>query len=218
MGDCATIVHRPMKDDISLLFTMADKDGDGMLSADEFWDVLERVRERYPQISIYLKRKTFRDLLQDAHPECDEEKGGRGRNSTVRISIREFERALGQVDSQMTSYPATAQVAAQQGEYLAQCFNKLQDKKAQPEGPPRVRGTGYHRFQPFVYQHLGQFAPLGTGVAGAELPGDWVNVGRSSQWLWYSVYASKQVSWRTRCLVVFDWSKRFFFGRDSSRM
>ena len=68
------------------------------------------------------------------------------------------------------------------------------------------------------YRHLGQFAPLGGGKAGAELPGDWVHSGRSSQWLWYSVYASKQVSWRTRALVVFDWTKRGIFGRDSSRM
>eukprot|EP00897_Mesotaenium_endlicherianum_P008037 jgi/Mesen1/7261/ME000373S06338 len=25
------------------------------------------------------------------------------------------------------------------------------------------------------YKHLGQFAPLGSGEAGVELPGDWVN-------------------------------------------
>ncbi|KAF8772210.1 hypothetical protein HU200_006007 [Digitaria exilis] len=45
------------------------------------------------------------------------------------------------------------------------------------------------------YKHLGQFAPLGGEQAAAELPGDWVSMGHSTQWLWYSVYASKQVSW-----------------------
>lgn len=39
------------------------------------------------------------------------------------------------------------------------------------------------------YKHLGQFAPLGGEQAAAELPGDWVSMGRSTQWLWYSVYA-----------------------------
>jgi len=39
------------------------------------------------------------------------------------------------------------------------------------------------------YKHLGQFAPLGGEQAAAELPGDWVSIGRSTQWLWYSVYA-----------------------------
>jgi len=39
------------------------------------------------------------------------------------------------------------------------------------------------------YKHLGQFAPLGGEQAAAQLPGDWISIGRSSQWLWYSVYA-----------------------------
>jgi len=39
------------------------------------------------------------------------------------------------------------------------------------------------------YRHLGQFAPLGGEQAAAELPGDWVSMGHSTQWLWYSVYA-----------------------------
>ncbi|KAK4799347.1 hypothetical protein SAY86_024712 [Trapa natans] len=68
------------------------------------------------------------------------------------------------------------------------------------------------------YKHFGQFAPLGGEQAAAQLPGDWVSIGRSTQWLWYSIYASKQVSWRTRILVMFDWGKKFIFGRDSSRI
>ncbi|XP_042495061.1 external alternative NAD(P)H-ubiquinone oxidoreductase B3, mitochondrial-like [Macadamia integrifolia] len=68
------------------------------------------------------------------------------------------------------------------------------------------------------YKHLGQFAPLGGEQTAAQLPGDWVSIGHSSQWLWYSVYASKQVSWRTRSLVISDWTRRFIFGRDSSRI
>lgn len=122
-----------------------------------------------------------------------------------------------QVDSQMKSGPATAQVAAQQGEYLALSFNHMA-MGSPDEGPIRVRGGGRHRYHPFRYRHLGQFAPLGGETTAAELPGDWVSIGRSTQWLWYSVYASKQVSWRTRALVIFDWTKRFVFGRDSSRM
>lgn len=106
---------------------------------------------------------------------------------------------------------------------------------------------------------MGQFAPLGGEQTAAQLalPWDWVSIGRSSQWLWYSIYAryfhaaklnlsrirvcfqswvittfaliidsfimncklySKQVSWRTRTLVVSDWGRRFIFGRDSSRI
>lgn len=39
------------------------------------------------------------------------------------------------------------------------------------------------------YRHFGQFAPLGGEQTAAQLPGDWVSIGHSSQWLWYSVYA-----------------------------
>ena len=41
----------------------------------------------------------------------------------------------------------------------------------------------------YRYRHLGQFAPLGGEQTAAQLPGDWVHVGHSTQWLWYSVYA-----------------------------
>lgn len=41
----------------------------------------------------------------------------------------------------------------------------------------------------FRYKHFGQFAPLGGEQTAAQLPGDWVSIGHSTQWLWYSVYA-----------------------------
>jgi hypothetical protein len=41
----------------------------------------------------------------------------------------------------------------------------------------------------YRYKHLGQFAPLGGEQTAYQLPGDWVHVGHSTQWLWYSVYA-----------------------------
>lgn len=43
----------------------------------------------------------------------------------------------------------TIQVAAQQGKYLAKCFNRMEEAEKNPEGPLRFRGTGRHRFQPF---------------------------------------------------------------------
>lgn len=41
------------------------------------------------------------------------------------------------------------QVAAQQGNYLAKCFNKMKICEENPEGPLRMRGSGRHRFHPF---------------------------------------------------------------------
>lgn len=209
LGDCASVDQRKIMDDISTIFEAADKDNSGTLTLKEFQDVIEDILVRYPHVELYLKSHhmmDLTDLLRDAE------------GNEMEVDIEGFKSALSHVDSQMKSLPATAQVAAQQGTYLARCFNHLEDCKSNPEGPRRFRGSGRHKFLPFRYKHFGQFAPLGGEQAAAELPGDWVAMGHSTQWLWYSVYASKQVSWRTRVLVVSDWLRRFIFGRDSSRI
>ncbi|KAK6134772.1 hypothetical protein DH2020_031481 [Rehmannia glutinosa] len=208
LGDCATINQRKVMEDISAIFSKADKNNTGHLKVDDFKEVIKDICERYPQVEIHLKKKQLKNFLQllknsDANDE---------------LNIEKFKLALSEVDTQMKNLPATAQVAAQQGTYLADCFNRMELCEKYPEGPLRFRGTGRHRFRPFRYKHLGQFAPLGGEQTAAQLPGDWVSIGHSSQWLWYSVYASKQVSWRTRYLVVSDWGRRFVFGRDSSRI
>ncbi|KAJ0263147.1 External alternative NAD(P)H-ubiquinone oxidoreductase B1 [Hirschfeldia incana] len=205
VGDCASIAQRKIMGDIENIFKAADVDNSGTLTEEEIQDVVDDIIVRYPQVDLYLKSKHVRsiqDLLTDSEG-----------NPKKEVDIKAFERALSGVDSQMKSLPATAQVAAQQGSYLAKCFNKMEHCKEHPEGPKRFRTGGHHQ-----YKHFGQFAPLGGDQAAAELPGDWVSAGRSTQWLWYSVYASKQVSWRTRALVVSDWTRRYIFGRDSSRI
>lgn len=213
LGDCATINQRKVMEDISAIFKKADKDDSGTLTVKEFQEVIDDICERYPQVELYLKNKKISnivDLLKEAKGDVAKE--------SIELNIEEFKTALSEVDSQMKNLPATAQVASQQGTYLANCFNQMEDAEKNPEGPLRFRGEGRHRFRPFRYKHLGQFAPLGGEQTAAQLPGDWVSIGHSSQWLWYSVYASKQVSWRTRALVVSDWTRRFIFGRDSSRI
>ncbi|TXG47284.1 hypothetical protein EZV62_026578 [Acer yangbiense] len=213
LGDCATINQRKVMEDIAAIFSKADKDNSGTLTVKEFEEVIKDICERYPQVELYLKNKKMSgivDLLKEAKRDVAKE--------AIELNIEEFKSALSEVDSQMKNLPATAQVAAQQGTYLAKCFNRMEQCEKNPEGPLRFRGSGRHRFQPFRYRHLGQFAPLGGEQTAAQLPGDWVSIGQSSQWLWYSVYASKQVSWRTRALVVSDWMRRFIFGRDSSRI
>ncbi|KAF3451568.1 hypothetical protein FNV43_RR07663 [Rhamnella rubrinervis] len=213
LGDCATINQRKVMEDISAIFSKADKDNSGTLTVKEFQEVIDDICERYPQVELYLKNKqmgNIADLLKVAEGDKAKE--------SIEMNIEQFKTALSEVDSQMKNLPATAQVAAQQGVYLAKCFNRMEESEKNPEGPMRFRGSGRHRFRPFRYKHLGQFAPLGGEETAAQLPGDWVSIGRSSQWLWYSVYASKQVSWRNRALVVSDWGRRFIFGRDSSRI
>ncbi|KAJ0261070.1 FAD/NAD(P)-binding domain-containing protein [Hirschfeldia incana] len=207
LGDTATINQRKVMEDIAAIFSKADKGETGTLNKKEFKSVVKDICQRYPQVELYLKKKKLRNianLLKSANGDDTE------------VNIETFKKALSEVDTQMKNLPPTAQVASQQGKYLATCFNKMEKCEKKPEGPLRFRGEGRHMFQPFRYRHFGSFAPLGGEQAAAELPGDWVSIGHSSQWLWYSVYASKLVSWRTRSLVVSDWVRRFIFGRDSS--
>ncbi|KAL1829747.1 hypothetical protein DCAR_0209116 [Daucus carota subsp. sativus] len=213
LGDCATINQRKVMEDISEIFSKADKDSSGTLTVKEFQEALDDICERYPQMELYLKNKKMSSLVDI----LKESKGDIAKES-IELNIEDFKLALSQVDSQMKNLPATAQVAAQQGAYLASCFNRMEECEKNPEGPVRFRESGRHRFKPFRYKHLGQFAPLGGEQTAAQLPGDWVSIGHSSQWLWYSVYASKLVSWRTRALVITDWTRRFIFGRDSSQI
>ncbi|KAL5056496.1 hypothetical protein RYX36_037178 [Vicia faba] len=210
IGDCSSIKQRKIMDDILDIFKEADKNNSGTLTVEEFKEVMDDIILRYPQVEYYLHKKHILDLRvlwNDADG-----------NERKEIDIEGFKLALSVADSQVKTLPATAQVAAQQGAYLASCFNRNDELKEHPEGPRRFTESGHHRFLPFRYKHFGQFAPLGGEQAAAELPGDWVSIGHSTQWLWYSVYASKQVSWRTRYLVVSDWTRRFVFGRDSSRV
>ncbi|XP_076953813.1 external alternative NAD(P)H-ubiquinone oxidoreductase B4, mitochondrial-like [Bidens hawaiensis] len=207
LGDCATINQCRVMVYIAAIFSKADKNKTGMLNVADFNEVINDIIERYPQVELYLKSKKLKNLVELLQSDKDS-----------RLNIEKFKSALSEVDSQMKSLPPTAQVAAQQGEYLAKCFNRMKECDENPEGPIRFRDSGRHRFKPFRYKHMGQFAPLGGEQTTAQLPGDWVSIGYSSQWLWYSVYASKLVSWRTRFLVIGDWGRRFVFGRDSSKI
>ncbi|KAL5579305.1 hypothetical protein UlMin_011747 [Ulmus minor] len=213
LGDCATINQRKVMEDISAIFKKADADNSGTLTVKEFQEVIDDICERYPQVELYLKSKqmgNIADLLKESKGDVEK--------ASMELNIEELKSVLSQVDSKMKFLPATAQVASQQGVYLANCFNRMEECEKNPEGPLRFRGEGRHRFRPFRYRHLGQFAPLGGEQTAAQLPYDWISIGRSSQWLWYSVYATKQVSWRNRALVVSDWTRRSIFGRDSSRI
>lgn len=118
-------------------------------------------------------------------------------------------------------------MAAQQGEYLADLMNKnynlspskMDDGKMPP--PPRdlkrtdsslaeniaaltTRTTEYAK--PFQFLNLGLLAYTGDCTALAQVS----TVPKAP--------AIKSVSWRHRLLVLNDWMKRVWFGRDITRL
>lgn len=97
--------------------------------------------------------------------------------------------------------PATAQVAQQEGHYLAKLLND------------RARGKAG---RVFVYRNLGMLAYIGKRRALADT--HYVKGHGFGTWLlWRSAYITKLVSFKNKILVLFDWFKTALFGRDISR-
>ena len=146
--------------------------------------------------------------------------------------------------------PQTAQVAAQQGAYLARLLNRgynvhgNQDYSIKKHSngkedsflyldPPmnndaisgnfltKLQLRGSVEAKPFEFLNLGQLAYLGGGQALNQVSfGDnnlFDQIGDSAFLLWRSVYIVKQVSTKSRLLVLFDWFSTKIFGRDVTR-
>lgn len=97
--------------------------------------------------------------------------------------------------------PMTAQVAQQQGAYLAKALKRAAEGK---------------KADPFRYKHYGMLAYVGSHRALADLSNvKWK--GFLTFLFWRSVYLTRLVSWKNKILVVFDWMKTLIFGRDLSR-
>jgi len=140
--------------------------------------------------------------------------------------------------------PPTGQVASQEGEYLAHLMNEKFDfsppKATNDETllpPVKIPGETVESLQdaiaalathhpeyakPFQFLNLGILAYTGDCTALAQVSTtpktpNVLSTGKVGNFLWRSVYLAKQVSWRNRILVMNDWLKRVWFGRDISR-
>ena len=122
--------------------------------------------------------------------------------------------------------PQTAQVAAQQGAYLARLINRGYDLGASVPTLPTelwsdtlwMRARGQLAAKSFHFLNLGLLAYVGDSEAVAQVQLGNATlldaVGGRAFLLWRSVYVVKQVSLRTRLLVLFDFAKTKLFGRD----
>lgn len=97
--------------------------------------------------------------------------------------------------------PQTAQVAMQQGKYLAKALNA------------RAKGR---EPKPFRFKDLGMLAYIGEHEALADLPNA-KGRGFATFLFWRSAYLTRLVSLKNKVLVVFDWAKALVFGRDLTK-
>ncbi|KAJ3802120.1 pyridine nucleotide-disulfide oxidoreductase-domain-containing protein [Lentinula aff. detonsa] len=147
-------------------------------------------------------------------------------------------------DCTSTSYAPTAQVASQQGAYLARVFAQMAKKNTlqaklnqleQSEGAVTDTVEKANRkseiettrklianvkVRPFHYSHQGSLAYIGSDKAIADLPfanGNIASAGVATFLFWRSAYLSTLFSLRNRTLVANDWIITKIFGRDLSR-
>jgi len=200
LGDCATIQQGSMIKKLEELFKEADLNNDNLISLDEFKTLVKKKVREFPQLSEYGKKATklFR--------EADTNKSGY-------LEKDEFEKCLQKVDSKMKLLPATAQVASQEGKYLASLFTQKADLKLkQGQGNP----ISDAELEPFHYRHLGSLAYVGHENSVAQIGDKYAISGYGAWWLWRSVYFSKTVSSKNRIAILTDWLNAKIFGREIS--
>jgi NADH:ubiquinone reductase (non-electrogenic) len=145
-------------------------------------------------------------------------------------------------DCTSTSYAPTAQVASQQGAYLARMFKLMAKRDALEaqltsltESKDKAEGASNDvvkaaegikkrmeriKLKPFEYSHQGSLAYIGSDKAIADLPifgREWSSGGVATYLFWRSAYLSTLFTFRNRMLVGGDWLRAKFFGRDVSR-
>lgn len=205
IGDCATVQNNVADHLVTFLRTLAWEKGQDpkkvQLSFRDWRDVAQRVRKRFPQAADHLKR------VDKLFQEFDKDQSGT-------LDFGELRELLMQIDSKLTSLPATAQRAHQQGQYLGHKFNKM--AKAEPGmrvNDMRDGDLDEAIYKAFEYRHLGSLAYIGNSAV-FDLGGGWSFAGGLwAVYAWRSVYFAQSVSFRTRCLLAMDWAKRTLFGR-----
>ncbi|KIM55334.1 hypothetical protein SCLCIDRAFT_1150279 [Scleroderma citrinum Foug A] len=179
-------------------------------------------------------RKITRDLMAQL-PEDQTNKRGILVDDHLRILGAPSIFAIG--DCTSTSYAPTAQVASQQGAYLARMFKLIAKKDGLEAKLAGLNTTGDGKDgavetrneaerlkkqidkikrKPFHYSHQGSLAYIGSDKAIAELPifgREWTSGGVATFLFWRSAYLSTLFSLRNRALVAGDWMRTKFFGR-----
>lgn len=208
IGDCSTVQNKVADNIITFLRTLAWKKGEDpetlQLHFNDWRRVAADVKKRFPQARDHLKR------LDKLFSEFDKDQSGT-------LDFGELRELLRQIDDKLTSLPATAQRAHQQGQYLAHKFNKLA-RLSDGLNANDIRDGDLDAavYKAFEYRHLGSLAYIGNSAV-FDLGEGWSAAGGLwAVYAWRSAYFAQSVSLRTKLLMAMDWAKRGLFGRGES--
>jgi len=228
LGDCATIENKQLTKDVEELYKGAFALGGNPkakgVTIDAFRKFAESKSTEYPQLGF---------LATTDASEAEFNKADRNKDGV--LELHEFKAALTAIDRTLKILPATAQVAAQEGKYLAKQFNQHPIPDGMQDGGSLVatlrkqyNAVKYpNGIEPFKYNHMGSLAYIGGDHATADMNGAMSNVleklglsvatGKGVFLLWRSFYLSESFTTRTKLLLLMDWIRCKSFGRDISR-
>jgi len=222
LGDAGTISQEQARHRAAELFKEGDANGDNKLQLKELAAILKKGSSEFPQLAEYAEfldnqgsmrfGSLVKKVLQGFKAEekkataCDLIMGDL--DMDTELTLEQFEELLAKIDAGLRGLPATAQVAKQQGEYLASMMGKV-------ELTPEADLSGQKAFE---YSHKGSLAYIGQdrAVLDAPIVGSLFGLGVGYLWKGYETYG--QISWRNRVLVSMDWLRAKIFGRDISRI
>eukprot|EP00884_Botryococcus_braunii_P007779 jgi/Botrbrau1/17001/Bobra.49_2s0060.1 len=217
LGDAATIEQDKALDRVPELFDRADTNKNGVLELQELQDLLREASKEY---SHFEEHSRFLDAKYGTRRWGGMVRNiligmGKGSNALAdikedtKLTKEEFGELIAKIDKGLRSLPATAQVAKQEGEYMA----RLLAAGIQP-GQPLPEGAA-----PFEYKHKGSLAYIGNDKAVMAIPGLKAPIlGYGAGILWKGFETYSQVSLRNIFLVGLDWVRTKLFGRDISRV
>ncbi|KAJ7905837.1 pyridine nucleotide-disulfide oxidoreductase-domain-containing protein [Mycena olivaceomarginata] len=208
VGDCATIETSIVSHLLDLV-QEADRDGNGKIDYGEWEIMVPRIKQRIPMAADHLSEvKQLFDLYDS---DAD--------NS---LSLNELTMLLIEIGSKITSLPATAQVAAQQGKYIGKKLHKLARQKDVLEANALATDTGTADelvAKPFQVPAPRSLAYIGN-AAVFDLGGHSFMGGLVAMYAWRSVYWNEQVSLRNPRAADdrLGYSVMGVWGRDLSRL
>ncbi|KAK6199351.1 NADH dehydrogenase [Scheffersomyces amazonensis] len=185
-------------------------------------------------VLIWATGNAPRDITRDLISKVEEQKNARrGLLVDERLLLDGSDNIFALGDCTFTKYAPTAQVAFQEGIFLASHFSKLAEidslkytlSNPTPEDNVDRLTKKLNKLEEklpiFHYSHQGSLAYIGSEKAVADLVwGDWSNVtsgGRFTYLFWRSAYIYMCLSVRNQILVCLDWVKVSLFGRDCSK-
>ncbi|KIM48810.1 hypothetical protein M413DRAFT_61164 [Hebeloma cylindrosporum] len=207
IGDCATI-ETSLLDHFIDLVNEFDENKDGKIDFGEWQHMVKKIKQRLPMAEDHLVQ--VKELFELYESDSD--------NS---LSLNELFILLEEIGNQITSLPATAQVASQQGKYLGKKLHRIAHADLPQDTPPShgVLQTLSDEAlsEPFKYLHLGSLAYIGNAAVFDFGKYSFMG-GLVAMYAWRSIYWNEQVSPRTRALLMIDWIIRGIWGRDLSRL